>query len=361
MDRPIPLRPDPFAWREKERRSFNRAVAALAMTTRGGTGHHAPAAEVLKANWKDDDDAKQILKAATSPLTTSNFAAIQSTKFVEMLAPDCASAKLLNLGYKFDLSGINSIKLPFIGGGGRPAKPAFIAEGAPAPVVDLATSDAILGPTCKVLIQSAITGELQSASADTAEAIIGQALAISTEQSLDAALFSANAAVPGTSPAGILYGVPAVASGGATGIAGCAADIAKLAAAIGANGIAIDSMVLIGTPELATKARIYSGPHYNDAIFSSAYLPSGTLIGIVPAGLASGYQGQVDLETSLGATIVADDSATPPQIGTPGSPPVVGAPTLSAFQAYLIVVKVRARMAWCVQPGAVALVTGAAW
>jgi hypothetical protein len=193
-----------------------------------------------------------------------------------------------------------------------------------------------------------------------AETIVGQALAISTAQSLDSALFSANPAVAGVSPAGILNGVPAVASSGATGIAGCAADIAKLAAAIGANGIAIDSMVLIATPEIATKARVYSGPHYNDAIFSSAYLPSGRLIGIVPAGLASGYQGQVSLETSLAAPVVMDDTS-PPAVGTPGSPPVVGAPTLSAWQAYLIVVMVRARMAWTVQPGAVALVTGCAW
>jgi hypothetical protein len=174
MDRPIPLRPDPFAWREKERRSFNRAVAALAMSTR--TDRQAK--EILRDNWRDDDTAEQILKAATSPLTTSNFAAIQSTKFIEMLAPDCAAAKLLRLGYKFDLTGINSIKLPFIGGGGRPAQPVFIAEGQPAPVADLATSDVILGPTCKVLIQSAITGELQSASAETAEEIVGMALGL---------------------------------------------------------------------------------------------------------------------------------------------------------------------------------------
>jgi len=148
----IPLRPDPLAMAAMERRSFHRACAALAMTTsRARTSQGPRADDVLRDNWRDDDAAATILKAVTSPLTTSNFAAIQSTKFVEMLAPDCAAAKLLNLGYKFDLSGINSIKLPFIGGGGRPAKPAFVAEGAPAPVVDLATSDAILGPPCKVL------------------------------------------------------------------------------------------------------------------------------------------------------------------------------------------------------------------
>jgi hypothetical protein len=218
----------------------------MAMTTsRGRTSQGPRAEEVLRDNWGDDDAARQILKAASSPLTTSNFAAIQSTKFVEMLAPDCAAAKLLGLGYKFDLTGINSIKLPFIGGGGRPAKPAFIAEGQPAPVPNLATSGAILGPTCKVLIQSAITGELQSASAETAEGIVGQALGISTAQSLDTALFSANPAVAGVSPAGILNGVTGVPSTGGTGPIGCADDVGALAKAIGNNGISIDDMVIV--------------------------------------------------------------------------------------------------------------------
>jgi hypothetical protein len=333
----------------------------MAMTvSRGRTSQGPRADEVLRDNWGDDDAARTILKAASSPLTTSNFAAIQSTKFVELLAPDCAAAKLLGLGYKFDLSGINSLKLPFVGGGGRPAKPPFIAEGQPAPVPELDTSSAVLGPTCKVLIQSVITGELQSGSAEMAEEIVGMALSYSTAQSLDSALFSANPAVAGVSPAGILNGITGAPSTGGTGPIGCADDVGALAKAIGNNGISIDDMVIIGTPKLATQVRFFAGVHYDDKVFSSAYLPDGTLIGVVPQGLASGYQGQVDLETSIGATLVMDDTA-PPAVGTPGTPPVVGAPTLSAFQAYLIVVKVRARMAWAVQPGAVALVTGAAW
>jgi hypothetical protein len=347
--------------RAMERRSFHRAVAAMAMTTRRGTtSSGTQPEEVLRSNWRDDDRAAAILKAASNPLGTSDFAQIQSTKFLEMLAPDCAAAKLLNLGNKFDLTGINSIKLPFIGGSGRPAKPLFVAEGQPAPVVDLSTSGAILGPANKVLIQAAITGELQSASAETAEAIVGQALAISTEQSLDAALFSANAAVAGVSPAGILHGVTPIVSAGGAGAPGCAVDLAALAAAIGANGISIDSMIVIGTPALATKVRVFAGPHFDDKVFGSAYLASGTLIGIVPGGLASGYQGQVNLETGIAAVVHMED-ANPLAIGQPGTPPVVAAPTASAFQAYLVVVKVRARAAWAVQPGAVAVVTGAAW
>jgi len=173
------LRPDPAALRTMQRRSFNRAVAALAMTTRGSTGQRAPAAELLRENWRDDDDAEKILRAASSPLTTSGFAAIQSTRVLPQLAPDCASSKLLATGAQFDLTGINSFKLPWIGYTGRPATSMFVPEGSPAPVPNLATSAAILGPVCKVMILAGVSGELQSGSAETAERVIAEALAIS--------------------------------------------------------------------------------------------------------------------------------------------------------------------------------------
>jgi hypothetical protein len=357
----IPLRPDPLALRAMERRSFHRAIAAMAMTTRRGTtSSGTQPEEVLRSNWRDDDRAAAILKAASNPLGTSDFAQIQSTKFLEMLAPDCAAAKLLNLGNKFDLTGINSIKLPFIGGSGRPAKPLFVAESQPAPVVDLSTSGAILGPTNKILIQAAVTGELQSASAETAEGIIGAALAISCAQSLDATMFSSAAAVVGTSPPGFLHGIAAIPSAGVTGPAGCAADLAALAQAIGSAGISPDDMVIIATPSLATKVRFFGGPHYDDKVFSSSYLSNGQLIGVIPSAVASGYAGVVDLETSLGALVHLEDT-TPAPIGTPGSPNVVAAPAMSSFQSYVIVVKVRARAAWAIQPGGIATVSGAIW
>jgi hypothetical protein len=117
----IPLRPDPLALSKMQRRSFNRAVAAMAMTTRRGTtSSGTQPEEVLRANWADDDAAGRILKAASSPLETSNFAAIQSNVVLPMLSPDAASSRLLNLGSKLNLDGINTIRLPFIGGGGRP-------------------------------------------------------------------------------------------------------------------------------------------------------------------------------------------------------------------------------------------------
>jgi hypothetical protein len=191
----IPLRPDVGALAAMQRRSFNRAVAALAMTTsRGRTSTGPRAEEVLRANWRDDSDAERILRAASSPLTTSGFVAIQSTKVLPQLGPDCASSRLLAMGNQFDLTGINAFRLPYVGYTGRPAAPMFVAEGAVAPVPNLATSAAVLGPVNKVLIIAAVSGELQSGSAETAERVISEALAISVEQSQDAKLFSADAA-----------------------------------------------------------------------------------------------------------------------------------------------------------------------
>jgi hypothetical protein len=361
-DDPVPLRADPLALKMLQRRSFNRAVASMAMTvTRGRTSTGRQPEEILRESWRDDD-AEKILKAASSPLTTSAFAAIQSTKVLPQLAPDAASSKLLALGNQFNLDGISSFKLPWIGYSGRPATPMFVAEGQPAPGPNLATSAAILGPVCKVLIIAGVSGELQSGSAETAERVIAEALAISVEQSQDAALFSTNAAVPRTSPAGLLNGLtPLTSVGGTTGGApAVAADLALLAFTISHHGISTDDLIYVTTANIATKIRTLAGPFFADVVMSSAAIPDGWIIAIIPQALATGYSGEVQVETSIAAPLHFE-SATPLPIGTVGSPNVVAAPVHSAFQEYLIMVKIRGRMAWAVQPNAVCYMTGVAW
>jgi hypothetical protein len=344
------------------RRSFNRAVASMAMTaTRGRTSTDRQPQEILRENWRDDDDAARILRAVSSPLTTSGFAAIQSTKVLPQLAPDCASSKLLAVGHQFDLTGINSFKLPWIGYTGRPATSMFVPEGSPSPVPNLAFSSAILGPVCKVLILAGVSGELQSGSAETAERVISEALAISVEQSQDAKLFSTDAAVPGTSPAGLLNGLTPLTSTGSTGGAAAVADdLALLASTISRHGIGIDDLIYVTTAAIATKIRTLAGPFFADVVLSSAAIPDGWIIAIIPQGLATGYSGEVQVETSIVAPLHFE-SATPLPIGTVGSPNVVAAPVHSAFQEYLLMIKVRGRMAWACQPNAVCYMTGVAW
>jgi hypothetical protein len=116
--------------------------------------------------------------------------------------------------------------------------------------------------------------------------------------------------------------------------------------------------VVVTTPELATKLRILASPKFENTVLSSAMLAGGTVISIVPRGLGVGYVGAVAVETSSAAAIHFEDATPLPIVGPSGA---LAVPTQSAFQQNLILLKIRARCAWCVQPGAIAVVNGADW
>jgi hypothetical protein len=200
MNAPIPLRPDAGAMRQAERRSFMRAAAAAFI----GHRDREDPAKVLRRSFADDA-AERILKAAVAPSGTGDYPAAQANRVLPLLAPSSASGRLLALATSFDLTGYATISIPWIGASSI-APPAFIGEGAPAPMVNLTTAKSILGPCRKLLILSGFTTEMQAASVPAAETIISQALGIATERALDAALFSANAATA-IAPAGLLFGL----------------------------------------------------------------------------------------------------------------------------------------------------------
>ena len=350
---PIPLRPDAGALARSERRSFVRACTAIALGAKQGI----EPARILK-RWSDDPRADLILRAASSPATTSSASALglQSTRVLAQLAPAAASARLLAMATTLDLSGLQSIRLPFIGFAGRPPPP-FVLEGDPGSVVDLTVSATILGPVKKLLILSALTREMSEASASNAEVIIGDALALSSEQSLDAVLFSNAAATPST-PAGILNGVTPITAATGGGVTAMAGDLAALAGAIGAAGINPDDAVFITTPTLATKIRILASPKFTNTVLSSSALAAGTVIAIVPRGLATGYSGAVKVEVSTEATLNFEATTPLPIVDGSG---VLAKPVYNAFQMEMTVLKIRGDAAWTVHPGAIAQVTGAAW
>jgi hypothetical protein len=351
--RPIPLRPDASALARSERRSFVRACTAIALGSKSG----ADPGRIVGAF--DDPRAELIVRAASAPASTGNSAALmlQSTRILPLLAPAAASARLLALATSLDLSGLQTIRLPFVGLAGRTIPTPFVAEGDPGSVVDLTLSATALGPTRKLLILSALTREMTAASAENAEVIIGDALALSAEQSLDAALFS-NAAATETAPAGILNGLTPIASAATTGADGVADDLALLAAAIGAAGINPDGMTIVTTPSLAVKIRVLASPLFANVVLSSSSLADGTVIAIVPQGLATGYDGGVTVEASTEAVVHFENTMPAPIVDDTG---VVAAPTYSAFQTDMTILKIRGNAAWTVRPGAVATISGAAW
>jgi hypothetical protein len=350
MNAPIPLRPDPGAMRQAERRSFMRAAAAAFI----GHRDREDSLKVLRRSWADDS-AERVLKAAMAPTGTADYPAAQANRVLPLLAPSSASGRLLALATTFDMAGYATIAVPWIGTGTIPP-PAFVGEGAPAPLVNLTTAKSILGPTRKLLILSAFTSEMQAASVPAAETLISQALGIATERALDAALFS-NAAATAIAPAGLLFGLTPIPSAATKGAAGVADDFGALAAAIGAVTNA-DDMVIITTPNLATRARVLVGLRFSNPIFSSAALPAGTVLGVAPAGLVTGYDGSVQIEISSTAALHFESASPADIVGGTGTPAF---PTRSAFQDAFSALRVKCRCAWIALPGTVAELTGADW
>jgi hypothetical protein len=349
-DRPVPLRPD---WSElafRDRRSLMRAVTAKALSPRP--------ADYLRRTWESDRLAAEILKAAVTQTTTADFPAVQTVRVLPMLAPAAASSRLLALGTTIDLSGVSTVKIPSIAAGGLPAA-VFVQESKPGPVVNLVANAATLGPARKVLIMAALSAELQEASGDTAATIIGQALATAAERSLDAALFSSNAATV-SAPAGILYGVAAIPSAGGTGAEGVADDLALIAEAIGNKNVSVEDLAIVTTPALATKIKVLASPKFTNPVFSSAALADGTVVGIVPQALVSGFADAIELDSSVAATVHYED-ANPQDIVGGASPGTPASPTRSAFQTNSLIVRCSGWAAWTCLPGGVASVTGADW
>src|SRR5262249_50312604 len=239
--------------------------------------------------------------------------------------------------------------------------PIFVAEGAPIPITQGATSHAIVGPTRKLAFGVAVSRELDESTPEGAAAVLGRMLAESAAKSLDTYVFD-NVAGDPTRPAGLLNGVtPLVSTVAGSGISAAAGDISKIAGAMADAAVNPESLILIAHPVEAWNLLMLRGfERLVPPVLQSPAIPRGTVIGVVPEAIASGYDGDPQVEVSKQATDFED--TTPLAIGTPGSPPTVAAPTRSLLQQELTGVKVRMRCAWAsLQPGAAQFLQSVNW
>jgi hypothetical protein len=189
--------------------------------------------------------------------------------------------------------------------------------------------------------------------------IVGRALADASMKQLDTVVFD-NVAGAGTRPSGLLNGVAPIAATGGGGLNAMAGDLGNLAGALSDGGVDAENLVVVTNARQAIKLRLLAGPGFAYPIFGTSAVASGTVIGIAPAGVASGFDGAPRIEASKESTIHFD--STPAQIGTAGSPAVVAAPTRSAWQTDTQSLKVRTKCSWSVvHPGAVAVVNSVTW
>jgi hypothetical protein len=351
---PIPLRPDPRALELDQRRSLVRAATAVAL---GAVTPHPPH-EILARAWPNDSGAAMVLRAAVTPTMTSNAPAlgIDAVAFLVSMAPQSAAARLFERALRIDLAGIHATNVARLVN--VPA-PGFVAEGAPIPVVQGDFDATPVGPVFKLAFIVGLSNELEFSSPENVAAVIGRALSDAAMKQLDAVVFD-NVAGAGSRPSGLLNGVTPITATAGGGVNAMATDIGNLAGALADAGVDTESMVIVAHPKQATKLRLLAGPMFTYPVFGSSAVASGTVVGIAPAGVASGFDGAPRIESSTESTVHFD--STPAQIGTAGSPNVVAAPVRSAWQTDTRSLKVRTKCSWSVvHPNAVQVVNGVSW
>jgi hypothetical protein len=355
----IPLRPDRTALAAEQRRSLIRAVTGFAFSSQRPEHY-------VEASWSNDHLASLIVKVATKvaikaatepPMTiaASGLPEAVALNVLPTLAPMSAATRLFAKCMRVSLDGVNKISVPRVVPGKTPI---FVAEAAPVPVIKLNATAATIGPAKKIIVDAAVTNELEDSGPEVASDIIGRELAASATLNLDGPVFDALAA-DDARPAGLLFGLSPLTASDNTGLAGIAADVASLAGAIADAGIGSDDMVIVTHSRQRAMIKSLVQPGFDYAVFGTPMVPERRVIGIAPYAVASAYAGVPSIEKLMNPAVHFEDTA-PANIGV-GTPPVVAAPAESAFQSDLTVVRVKCRAAWSVVAPGVAFIDSVNW
>jgi hypothetical protein len=337
--------------------SMRRAIAASALASMRGS---ADAEEILRRNWPRDEEARLLIRAATTPTTAAANAGVISYDLIasfRSLAPGSAALRLFDASFKVDLTGINTVRLPRVAA--LNPLPVFVGEGAPAPAVQYTTAATTLGPTRKIMVLSGVTRELNEAMPDTAVTAIGRILADASQRSIDTTAFDTN---PATSvrPAGLLNGVTPVTATSlvSDNFMAMSSDLSNLAQAVGNAGIDPEGLIYVAGPRETTIIRLRGSSEFTNPVLMTLGLPAKSVAAFAPAAVYAGYTGLPVIETAQEAAVHMEDTTPAEIVSTPG---VKAAPVQSFFQQEIIGIKVRAWLAWAVAPGGAQVVNSVSW
>jgi hypothetical protein len=334
---PIPLRPDRNALREAAMTSLARAAIDTARSVHD---------RFAKSAWPDDQVAKLITRSAVTQTTLANAQVLQQVglAFVASLTPVSAAAQIIARSLQLTFEGNARISVPSL----TLPHAAWLGEGAPIPVVEGTSSPGTMVDPYKLAMLTALTNEMIRPSANNAETMVRQVLLENAGPTLDAAMFSANAAVPGVQPAGILNGVAPLPPSSGTGYDAMVADIAAIATAL-APASGGSEPVLIAAPGQFVPLSMNARNPWS--VLMSAALPAGTVIGLVPAALA---------------TVVEppriEASATTVQMTDQPSAELMTGPTISLYQTDSIGLRFILPATWSLRsPSGVAWIEATSW
>jgi hypothetical protein len=141
-------------------------------------------------------------------------------------------------------------------------------------------------------------------------------------------------------------------SGG--GIFAMTTDLGKIAGAIATAGGNADTIMIFAAPKEAIKLRLHAGPQFSNSIIGTSALSDGSIIGVAPEAIATGYSGLPEIDISKNAVAHFEDTAVT-DIGVAGT--LASGSVRSAWQTNLL--KLRLRIKCCLgvlAPGTVQLI-----
>lgn len=322
-----------------------RAVIAQAIATHD---RGMRAGEVAERMWPGDQNVALVLRAAVSPATIGNAAALVpvTQAMVEALQPLTASGELMARGIQVTADG-GLVAVP----GFAPSTATFVGEAAPIPVRQLVASGPTLSP---YKVATILTLSMELLESTNAEPLARAALLESIGVGLDAVMFSATAGVAGVNPPGLLVGVaPLTPAGAAAKDEAMRTDIIALSVALGAAAGA--GILFVAAPAQAAAMAIRSQAPLPNVRASSA-LAAGTVVAIATQAFVS-MLGVPRIDSSIEAVLHMADPAS--DFATGG---VVAAPGRSLFQTAVTGLKMVTPASWGLRsPNAVSWMSAVTW
>lgn len=334
MNAPRPLVPEDLHHipARHARSLMHAAFAAL----RSVAENRSPVA-VCRALYPSDEGAVALLggvsRAAISGATTSTpgwaaeLVGRATAGFYGSLVPRSAAAELIRRGPPLvPLTGMGPTDVPVLAAPITVAP--WVAESGAIPLRSYTLGLAPLDPKkLAVLVVMSVEMARHSGASQVFDALLRQVAAMS----LDSAYFS-TAAASSSAHAGLLNGVtPTTITAGAT----LADVLAALAAAVSGPGSS-GEVVFIASAARAAAASLRA-PEFTATVLPSAAVPADRVIAVDPQSLVHGHGGDPDIGASTDAVLNMADPAL--QIGTPGSPATVAAPSQSMFQTAQIAMR----------------------
>ena len=336
--------------------------------------------QVVGSYFESDRELSAVIKSETAPATTqaagwaSELVRQGYSDFMDALRPTSFYAQLAASGTSIQFGGNQSISLPSQASVGDLAG-SFVGEGNLIPVKRTSYASKVLN-RYKMGVISHFSKELSRVSVPSIQGLITSQILADTARAIDLSLISANPAVPGFSPAGLLNGVTLGTSAGSTA-ADILADIKALVTPIIEQNGNSASIVLLMNPlqelglSFTTTAvgtyvfrdQLSAGRLNGYKVIVSNNIPAGTVICLDASSFASAFDAPEFAVSDTASLVQADDVSPDPSVLNKNNfGAVTSGKVVSLFQQELIAVRMTMPLSYLMRrDGFVTGIEGVAW